>query len=86
MQRDEPGVWRWRRTGKCLGREGEILFTVSVLHVVWPKKAALPFHLCKGTSHLTVEPPVDERPLCKKKWSPRGGGLSCEVLHGNKRA
>ena len=34
----------------------------------------------------TVEPPVSDHPLCKKKWSPTGGGLSCEVLHGNKRA
>ena len=33
-----------------------------------------------------VEPPVGDHPLCKKKWSPTGGGLSWEVLHGNKRA
>ena len=33
----------------------------------------------------TVELPVGDHPLCKKKWSPMGGGLSWEVLHGNKR-
>ena len=34
----------------------------------------------------TVEPLVGGHPLCKKKWSPTGGGLSWEVLHGNKVA
>ena len=34
----------------------------------------------------TVEPPVGGHPLCKKKWFPTRGGLSWEVLHGNKRA
>ena len=35
---------------------------------------------------VTVEPPEGDRPVCRKKWSPTGGGLSWEVLRGNKRA
>ena len=34
----------------------------------------------------TVEPLVGDHSLCKKKWSPTGGGLSWKVLHGIKRA
>ena len=54
---------------------------------MYDRKLNGPIFSKKITFHTyTAEPAVGGHPLCKKKWSPTGGGLSWEVLYGNKRA